>query len=83
MSYGSSQGFDLRKPKEKSSRIDWINMAGIRECLRLYTYMVLQASPRVFSEVDCFQAPVASGMKPIFPDIIRVGLAFGQSVGLL
>lgn len=33
---GSSQGFAPKKPKEKSSCIDWIDMAGIRECLRLY-----------------------------------------------
>lgn len=41
MGSGSSHGFVLRKPKERSSCIDWINMTGIRECLRLYTYVIV------------------------------------------
>ena len=77
MGSGSRQGFVPRKRKEKSSCIDWINMVGIRECLRLYTYIIVQASLQVLWKVDYFQSPVASGMRLLFPDIIRVGLTFG------
>lgn len=77
----SSESFGPRKPEEKSSWIDQINMAEIREYLRLYLYSVVHVSLHVLWKVDCFQFLVASGMRHLFPDIIRVGLVFGWSVG--
>lgn len=60
---GSSQGFVPRTPRGGSSCIDWINVTGLRECRRLYTYVVAQALLQILWKVGYFLSPPAGRMR--------------------